>query len=162
LKKRAERARLAEANRPHVVVGHRPGDDAKWSKCDLAKVIIAEKDIEGTNTESLPTGEISMPTHFNYGFGEREKEMLFETLPQLTILNASDKKREGYAADGLQHRHDKADQMQLFKSRMLARIVSLRNANAKGIAYDNRRRIIAEFSEPANPEDTGRPEVQGM
>jgi small subunit ribosomal protein S15 len=45
---------------------------------------------------------------------------------------------------------------------MLARIIDLRNANAAGIAYENRRRIIAAFSEGDTPDDTGRPEVQGM
>jgi len=43
---------------------------------------------------------------------------------------------------------------------MLARVISLKNANAKGIAFENRRRIIAAFSEPSNPHDPGRPEVQ--
>jgi len=43
---------------------------------------------------------------------------------------------------------------------MLARLISLRNANAKGIAFENRKRIIATFSEPSNPHDPGRPEVQ--
>jgi small subunit ribosomal protein S15 len=161
--KRAERGLLAETNRPHIVLGHRPGDTAKWSNCDLAKVIIRQDDVAGTTRESLATGSLHMPKHFNYGIGEQEKDLLFEALPQLTIENIS-KPRPG-GAQGVQRmmaRHNEAGKMELLKLHFFSRAVSLRNANAKGIAYENRRRIIAEFSEPANPEDPGRPEVQGM
>lgn len=103
-----------------------------------------------------------MPTHFNYGIGAREKEMLFETLPQLTAMHAAQTQGEGVDPEKLEKLHAEAEKMQAFKTKQLARIVSLRNANAKGIAYENRRRIVAEFSTPANPEDTGRPEVQGI
>ena len=48
------------------------------------------------------------------------------------------------------------------KTAMLARLVDLRNANAKGIAYENRRRCIEAFSPTGDPNDTGRPEVQGV
>jgi len=43
---------------------------------------------------------------------------------------------------------------------MFAKVLDLRNANAQGIAYVNRRRIIFAFSTPQNPYDTGRTEVQ--
>jgi small subunit ribosomal protein S15 len=100
-----------------------------------------------------------MPTHLNYGIGEREKEILFEVLPSLTAKQAAG---ESENLDELSARYTKAEMLEEFKTKQLARIVSLRNANAKGIAYENRKRIIAEFSTPVNPEDTGRPEVQGM
>ncbi|KAG5335178.1 hypothetical protein C0989_002006 [Termitomyces sp. Mn162] len=47
------------------------------------------------------------------------------------------------------------------KANAFARVIDLRNANAAGIAYENRRRIIEAFSTPQNPFDTGRSEVQG-
>ena len=53
------------------------------------------------------------------------------------------------------------DEEEQKKAAMFARMVDLRNANARGIAFENRRRIVAAFSEPENPTDTGRPEVQG-
>jgi len=43
---------------------------------------------------------------------------------------------------------------------MFAKLVDLRNANAKGIAFENRRRCVDAFSAPGKPNDTGRPEVQ--
>ena len=162
LAKRAERERLAEAQRPHVVVGHRPGAETKWTNCDLAKVIITEKDLEETEVVDCPLGSVTMPKHLNYGVGEREKEILFDTLPQLSALHAvSSFSHAGISSTKLQQKHDEAVPIERFKSRMLARVISLKNANAKGIAFENRRRIIAAFSEPTNPHDTGRPEVQG-
>jgi len=163
LAKRAEREKLAEAQRPHVVVGHRPGAEVKWTNCDLAKVIITEKDLEETEVVDCPLGSVTMSKHLNYGVGEREKEMLFDTLPQLSALHTVSSLSQGnLSATRLQERHDEAIPIERFKSRMLARVISLRNANAKGIAFENRRRIIAAFSEPSNPHDPGRPEVQGV
>ncbi|KAH0591350.1 hypothetical protein H2248_001428 [Termitomyces sp. 'cryptogamus'] len=46
------------------------------------------------------------------------------------------------------------------KANAFARVIDLRNANAAGIAYENRRRIIEAFSTPQNPFDPGRSEVQ--
>jgi len=43
----------------------------------------------------------------------------------------------------------------------LAKVIDLVNANAKCITYENRRRIVLEFSRPENPFDPGRVEVQG-
>jgi small subunit ribosomal protein S15 len=167
LAKRAERERLAEAQRPHVVVGHRPGDDAKWANCDLAKVIITEEDLEATEVVDYPLGSVTMSKHLNYGVGEREKELLFDTLPQLSAFHSvaspsSLGNQEDISATKLQQQHEEAIPIERFKTRMLARVISLKNANAKGIAFENRRRIIGAFSEPSNPHDPGRPEVQGV
>jgi small subunit ribosomal protein S15 len=148
------------------VVGHRPGDEAKWNSCDLAKVIITEKDLEASEVVDYPLGSVAMPKHSNYGVGEREKELLFDTLPQLSALHSvalasSIRNRESVPPEKLQQEHDEAIPIERFKTRMLARVISLKNANAKGIAFENRRRIIAAFSEPSNPHDSGRSEVQG-
>jgi small subunit ribosomal protein S15 len=43
----------------------------------------------------------------------------------------------------------------------MAVVVDLCNANAAGIAFENRRRVITAFSEPGKPNHTGRTEVQG-
>lgn len=50
-------------------------------------------------------------------------------------------------------------------SAALMKIIDLRNANAGGIAFENRRRIVEAFSEPNRERkgpDTGRAEVQGI
>lgn len=108
-----------------------------------------------------------MSKHLNYGVGEREKELLFDTLPQLSALHSvaspsSLGNQEDVSATKLQQQHEEAIPIERFKTRMLARVISLKNANAKGIAFENRRRIIGAFSEPSNPHDPGRPEVQGV
>lgn len=173
IKGRDERARKQALNRPHVVLGHRPGDEAKWRNCDLAKILVTDEDIQATAPlpETVPDDaqEVVVPQFFNYGLKDKERQKLFETLPVLTaeahvkhkleeveeqmipqetIPVAEQAQREGEAA-------------QLYKAQLLARIVDLRNANARGIAYENRQRCVATFSEPGKPDDTGRPEVQG-
>ena len=47
------------------------------------------------------------------------------------------------------------------KAKQFAQLVDLRNANAKGIAFENRRRIIETFSPTGKATDSGYPEVQG-
>jgi small subunit ribosomal protein S15 len=94
----------------------------------------------------------------NYGVGEAEKEMLFEHLPPLSSELGGIRKPKTWTLE----LHEKAEKVELHKANMLARLIDLRNANAKGIAYENRRRVIAAFSVPGKPGDTGCPEVQGM
>lgn len=169
LAKRAEREKLAEAQRPHVVIGHRPRDEAKWTNCDLAKILITENDLEANEVVDYPLASVAVSKHLNYGVGEREKELLFDILPQLSALHSVasasslvDQENQGnVSAYKLQQQHDEAIPIERFKTRMLARLISLKNANAKGIAFENRRRIVATFSNPSNPHDPGRPEVQG-
>ena len=125
-----------------------------------------EKDLEATEVVDYPLASVAVSKHLNYGVGEREKQLLFDTLPQLSALHSvtsasSLGNKENISATNLQQQHSEAIPIERFKTRMLARLISLKNANAKGIAFENRRRIIAAFSEPSNPHDPGRPEVQG-
>jgi len=158
---RAERARKAIENRPHHVLGIRSGDEAKWLNCDLAKILVKEEDLT-TNAEPQPltlsSGVLWMPRLLNYGVGPTEKELLFEHLPPLTTEMGFVDKPLSWTLT----QHEEAEKVELMKANMLARVIDLRNANAGGIAYENRRRIIAVFSEPGKPGDTGRAEVQGM
>jgi len=97
-----------------------------------------------------------MPKLMNYGIGEAEKELLFEHLPPLTAEMGGIRKPTSWTMS----LHKDAEKMELMKANMLARVIDLRNANAGGIAYENRKRVIVVFSEPGKPGDTGRPEVQ--
>ena len=158
---RAERARKAEQKRPHPVLGTKRNDEAKWLNCDLAKILVTEKEIT-TGAEpqplTLPSGVLWMPRLMNYGLGEGEKELLFEHLPPLTVEMGGIRRPKSWTMS----LHEEAEKTELMKANMLARVIDLRNANAGGIAYENRRRIIALFSERGKPGDTGRPEVQGI
>lgn len=57
---------------------------------------------------------------------------------------------------------DEDNHAELRKANLLAQALDLRNANAAGVAYENRLRIIEAFSTPKNPFDPGRTEVQGI
>ena len=165
IQRREELERQARQDRPHVVLGHKVADPGRWQNSDLAKVILTEADIVATPTPSLDlsTRKARLATYFNYGIGEKEKETLFEALPQLTVEGQVEVKDVAAHASGRALARDYliAEQTELAKRVHLARLVDLRNANAQGISYENRRRIVAAFSEPENPTDTGRPEVQG-
>ncbi|CAL1694838.1 unnamed protein product [Somion occarium] len=155
--RRIEKQRLEELNRPHVVLGSRPGDDAKWSNCDLAKVLISEEQISSAPKPTVdPSGQLLLPEILNFGVGATEKEMLFETLPTLS----AEFKTERAPVYKMQEEAVKAEAQELHKASTLATLLDLRNANAGGIAFANRQRIVAAFSEPGKPNDTGRPEVQ--
>lgn len=81
--------------------------------------------------------------------------MLFDSLPVLTadMAQRGELDMAGYSSN---------KERQLQNANMFAKVLDLRNANAAGIAYENRRRIIHAFSGPENPFDTGRAEVQGV
>ncbi|KAI0673915.1 S15/NS1 RNA-binding domain-containing protein [Trametes maxima] len=171
IQRREEIERQARQNRPHVVLGHKSSDETKWQQSDLAQVLLTEQDILATPIPKADpqSHQLLLPTYYNYGVGEAEKETLFDVLPALTAESQVRLKTVGLVQiDGstepdpaaLANAEGAAAAEELFKSGMFAKVVDLRNANARGIAYENRRRIIAAFSEPENPTDTGRPEVQ--
>ncbi|KAI0640207.1 S15/NS1 RNA-binding domain-containing protein [Trametes polyzona] len=165
IQRREELQSQARQNRPHVVLGYKAGDEAKWQSSDLAKVVITEEDIRSTPVAGfdLKNGTLRLPQYFNYGVGQGEQERLFDKLPQLSVeSNVRLASRTAVLArpQDLVRIEAVASRSELFRAGELARLVDLRNANARGIAYENRRRIIAAFSEPENPHDTGRPEVQ--
>ncbi|KAI0778932.1 S15/NS1 RNA-binding domain-containing protein [Trametes elegans] len=168
IQRREELQREAARNQPHVVLGHKAGDEAKWENSDLAKVILSEDQIQSAPIPEvdLRNGTLRLPKYFNYGVGEEEKELLLDVLPALTaearvqLLSSSVKDGKVPNAQMYANLDAEASTEELYKTAIFARVVDLRNANAHGIAYENRRRIIAAFSEPENPYDTGRPEVQ--
>lgn len=156
-----ERKALAQLNKPHVVLGHRPGDEAKWLNCDLAKILVTPEEIESMPPlQPSPPGSVDkvvLPKYMNFGLGDSDKEALFEVLPSLSLERTLSVRKPKFAKVGEQS----AESTEAYKATMLARVVDLRNANARGIAFENRRRCIAAFSEPGKPNDSGRAEVQG-
>ena len=51
VQRREELQRQAQQNRPHVVLGHKASDAAKWQDCDLAQVLIARGDLIALDAE---------------------------------------------------------------------------------------------------------------
>lgn len=175
--KTAARDELFEARRPHPVLGIAPGDDAKWENCDLAKILIDARRNPLKNLSAIPTAPtpdpnaspetliegtpLELPEHFAFGIGLKEQDLLFGALPATSAQQPYLKYNgspHSYALEGQLAVRER----QRVNSAQLARIVDLSNANARGIAYENRRRCIEAFSEPGKPNDTGRSEVQGM
>lgn len=106
---------------------------------------------------------VNLPPALAFGIREREQRMLFTHLPLLAADMNTRREMNGSsvnAADmAAQHERALADGVE--QANKLARLVDLRNANAAGIAFENRRRVVEAFSEPGKPNDTGRTEVQG-
>jgi small subunit ribosomal protein S15 len=190
LAKREELQKKAAAARPHVVLGTIASNDdeanAKWAACDLAKALVRPEelalDTPSAQRLSLPTGaattqegaEVRVPPSLGFGIGEREQRMLFEHLPMLSAdmstrremtmpiwqrLGANPNAKPTKLED-LSAYHETELAAGVVQANALAKVVDLRNANAGGIAFENRRRVIQAFSEPGKPNDTGRTEVQ--
>ncbi|EJC98828.1 uncharacterized protein FOMMEDRAFT_143178 [Fomitiporia mediterranea MF3/22] len=184
IEKKAERARTYAENRPHPVLGTRPGEEEKkWRKSDLAKILVTSEEL-GSLAPTPLTGndtEINLPEHTSYGMDgldgvENRKgqlEFFFKHLPDTSLvaeveqvdpdlqdrLKANIGNPENLSIEDQRHLAE-FRQKEMEKARQLARIVDLRNANARGIAFENRRRIIAAFSPTQNANDSGYPEVQ--
>ena len=182
IEKKAERARLYEGNKPHVVLGTRPSDEqTKWGNCDLAKLLVTEEELSSLQ---LPSSENAkdldnLPKYTNFGLDgldgvegqEEQLEFFFKHLPDTSVeVQASKELLEELVAkrnneDALDKKYKdelaRIRENEQKKKEQLARLIDLRNANARGIAFENRRRIIAAFSRSGNTSDSGYPEVQG-
>lgn len=157
----AQRLKEAAAIRPSVVLGTRPHEEAqKWVNCDLAKVIIKEADLTSTtamNSKEFSIGNVDLPKEFAFGVDTKEQKLLFDELPSVSAqMNAN-----SLPSDSKSEEVVRLEENERLKANLLAKALDLRNANAAGIAFENRRRIIKAFSTPENPYDTGRTEVQG-
>ena len=120
--------------------------------------------------------DVRVPPSLAFGMREREERMLFEHLPLLTADMSTRHKMTmsggaGAKAKANGHRKGVMEAMSAYhetqlaagivQANVMAKVVDLRNANAAGIAFENRRRVIEAFSEPGKPNDSGRTEVQG-
>ncbi|THH10392.1 hypothetical protein EW145_g1360 [Phellinidium pouzarii] len=177
VERKTERAHFKDENKPHVVLGTRPGDEAKWLNCDLRKVLVTAEEL--ASLPPPPTGgDVQPPLYANFGLDgldgveslDYQKKFFFEHLPDATKYSeiAPEIADKLVAVDGAVKLLNPEDvrmyltvqDKELEKARQLARMVDLRNANARGIAFENRRRIIAAFSPTGNTSDSGYPEVQ--
>ena len=152
-------------------MGTRPWEEEeKWKDCRLAQVLVNEEALSGTDLvkTKLTIGEVDVPKQLGYGVDRAEKMMLLDSLPVVTAHMATADKIKALQQQGKvdpdEYRKDvykKDIAKQLHQTNMFAKVLDLQNANAAGIAYVNRQRIIKAFSTSKNPFDTGRTEVQG-
>jgi small subunit ribosomal protein S15 len=165
---KAERLQRAAERQPHVVLGTRPGDEHSWANSDLAKALVKLDDMKDPAMGVLPLetahGKLETPKALRWGVESKEKTLLLETLPGLTmeIKNQAVALQHPSDPEARQNVELQTEQEEMKKAQSFARLLDLRNSDSAGIAYENRRRIIKEFSSPQNPFDPGRVEVQGM
>ncbi|KAG6872766.1 hypothetical protein C0995_006805 [Termitomyces sp. Mi166 len=178
--KQEELRRMALEIKPDVILGTRKDDVEKWEKCLLKRILVDEQLV--SSDQLVPTeqtvGTVYIPKQPNFGVGEAEKQLLFGTLPILTSTSGKDVTAQKKRTSGTEGVNpipghvsvEKLDERQEVwrvniekehkKANLFAKVIDLRNANAAGIAYENRKRIIEAFSTPQNPFDPGRSEVQ--
>ncbi|THU96875.1 S15/NS1 RNA-binding domain-containing protein [Dendrothele bispora CBS 962.96] len=158
--RKAEKREKALANRPSVILGTRSGEEWRWEQCDLAKVLVKEAGLAGPPAMQpieVSVGTVHVPKQFAYGVTKDDAKLLFDKLPEMSAYQGvkdhkdTEKMNETWRLGVVR---------ELKKATEFAKAIDLRNADAEGIAYENRRRIIAEFSAPENPFDPGRTEVQ--
>jgi small subunit ribosomal protein S15 len=127
-----------------------------------------------TETVKIPDlgTNVRVPKNTNYGIDAVDKEMLFKELPVLSaqapFVAATSSFKATFDPDvnppdlkDLQQNQAAAVTKEKTKLDAFAKVIDIRNANAKGVAYENKRRIVLMFSTPETPFDTGRAEVQG-
>ncbi|KAJ1302682.1 hypothetical protein OPQ81_002998 [Rhizoctonia solani] len=157
----------ASTTRPDPVLGHSNTPEGRklWENSDLCKILLTESSVLSAQPEDLTvvSSTIPLPKNLNFGIKSLEKELVFQSLPdiaaQQTFYQAT---KAPYNPDLPSHVHalQQAESRATINAIHLSRLTDLRNASAAGIAVENRRRCVAAFSPPDKPNDTGRPEVQ--
>lgn len=148
--------------RPHPITGLRRGEEDKWKACDLAKILVSEEDLTAPPVEvQTAVGTIPMPRVFSYGIREPEAALLFKDLPELSSEQPIRQEKPA-TSERFNQIHAESAPVEALKSAQFSKVVDLRNANADGIHFENRQRIIRQFSAPDRPFNPGRQEVQGM
>ncbi|KAK7020486.1 hypothetical protein R3P38DRAFT_2969746 [Favolaschia claudopus] len=177
LQKRGEVLQTAQATRPSVILGTRPGEDHLWAESYLGRLVVDESVFtQPMETTTVLQNDVStMPKYKAFGVAEGETQRLFSHLPMLTktvrpppIKGIPTAAAEINAKQSVYGEHDQTSDeednswllLEKQKAASFARVIDLRNADAGGISYENRRRIVLAFSTPENPFSPGRTEVQ--
>jgi hypothetical protein len=71
--KRAEKERIAEANKPHAALGYSPGNDKVWKESKLHSILLTPEQVEGL---PIPKMEVEMEPERLAEKGEDGKEVL--------------------------------------------------------------------------------------
>lgn len=135
----------------------------------------------GTPEEQQRQLSLGGPLRLNFGMGDDEREVLFKDLPDvvakdrvldtLADAEAGSGPRSGSAkyrageeemdslplAEQVQREFEALQQQEAQSASVLSRVLDLRNASAKGIDLENKRRIISHFGGGTN---TGSVETQ--
>ncbi|KAF8212068.1 hypothetical protein K438DRAFT_1567731, partial [Mycena galopus ATCC 62051] len=146
--------------------GTRPGEEHKWRASRLGRILVDGSVFAGPpeSTVSPEFGIPDMPKYKAFGIAEQETKRLFSHLPELTDITLAENLLRNIPEEDSANKHEnlKKEIAETERRKVInfARVIDLRNADAGGISYENRRRIVVAFSTPENPFDPGRTEVQ--
>lgn len=172
------------ATAPDPVRGYGPNNQDLWYKSELRKILLFPDEVYegkaanlgmldrlpkagdeilgpvGVKSDDLimkppATSTSTTPsTYLSFGLSAEDEKLLLQDLPEAdeTIATANNTKGQ---KDGAQAAHKLAEE---HKAEAARRILDLANANARGIRFENTRRIIRRFGQG---EGTGRSEVVG-
>lgn len=147
------------ANAPHPCLGYRPGNEQLWLQSDICNITLTPEKIQSTPSARVRGQDVVLPANYQYGIGPREQRFLMEDLPAVRMQQQTSQ------VDALRPDfEDEATRAFLIETKsksQMARLLDLKNADAGGVAFENRRRIVEAFGEPGKKNDTGRTEVQG-
>lgn len=167
--RRAELDAEASATRAHVVLGVRP-NSTLWESSDLAKILVQPSEFTSSGgTVPTVTGEpVTLPSASAFGLGPGENALLFEHLPVIAADMSTAKSLNGNGKTPVvikprerEYRYTEMANQAAVAAGTLARLVDLRNANARGVAFENRRRIVRAFAGEGRSYNPGLPECQG-
>lgn len=169
LENRQKRKQDTSTTRVDPVLGHSNTEEGRklWEDSELCEILLTEAKILGAQPRSFPvvSGSIALPQHLNFGIKTHEEELVFQALPEV-MAQQNFFQQTTAAFDSADPKHasilEEAESKSTISTIHLSRLADLRNASAAGIAVENRRRCVETFSPPGKPNDTGRPEVQGI
>jgi len=146
-------------NAPHPCLGYGPGNEQLWLQSDLCNITLTTEKIQTSPPARVRDPDVVFPANYQYGIGPREQRLLMEDLPTVRMQQQTcqlDPLRPDYEDEA-----NRAFHLETRSKSQMARLLDLKNADAGGIAFENRRRIVEAFGEPGKKNDTGRTEVQG-
>jgi hypothetical protein len=120
--------------------------------------IVAKAQSDPSSSESIP-----LP-YFNFALSSEDGKLLLKDLPQAAeTLFTANNSSQSPQNDVTQPSQKEANtelvrQAEAHKAEATRRIMDLANANARGIRFENTRRILRRFGQGEGP---GRSEVQG-
>lgn len=116
----------------------------------LASASSASESSTSTSTDSSPP----QPLYFNFAMTAEDGDFLFKALPEANMTLKTATNQSNYQADIM----PQVQSTEQHKADATRRILDLANTNARGIRFENTRRIIRRFGQG---EGSGRCEVQG-
>lgn len=149
--------RIAKA--PHPCLGHRPGNEQLWLQSDLCNVILTPEKVQSTPSAPVDDNGIVFPANYQYGVGPREQRLVMKDLPAVRMQQQTSQLDPLWS--DFEQEADRAFRVEIKSKSQMARLLDLKNADAGGIAFENRRRIMEAFGEQGKMNDSGRTEVQG-